>query len=501
MIFSDPKILVKYLIKNKINDIILCHGVFDLVHLGHIKYFNEAKKNGKFLIVSVTSDKYIKKGTGRPLFNENLRMEHVSNIKSVDAVVLSDYPSAVEVIKLIKPKFYFKGPDYKINKSDKTKKIYLEKKEVEKHGGQTKYTSDITFSSTKLINSQNLIFNDKQTEFIKKIKKKYSLSDINNLLKPIKKLKALIIGEIIIDEYNFGDIIGKSGKEPHLVLKESFNESYAGGSAAVARHISSFVDSAKVISFFGNEKKYIKILKQQSDFKIKYDLFKPYNEFNTIVKKRFIDLKSNYKLFGSYILPHRHKTFLNDKLLNKIKKNFSNFDLMIVCDYGHGLLSDKTIRYLNKVKKFLTLNVQLNSSNIGTHTLQKYKNIDLLIINESEMRFELKNENEDIRIIAKRYIKNKKLKNLVITRGLNGAILLDKKNMFECPAFALKSIDKVGAGDAMFSIISLCLKKNLDKNLSLFLGSLAAAFSVQNIGNKKIFSFSELENYLEYSLK
>ena len=53
----------------------------------------------------------------------------------------------------------------------------------------------------------------------------------------------------------------------------------------------------------------------------------------------------------------------------------------------------------------------------------------------------------------------------------------------------------------MLSIISLCLKNNLDKNLSLFLGSLAAAVSVQSIGNKKIFNFSELENYLEYSLK
>jgi len=501
MIFADPKLLAKYLRKHSINKIVLCHGVFDLVHLGHIKYFNEAKKNGEFLVVSITSDKYIKKGPGRPLFNENFRMEYVSNIKSVDAVVLSDNASAVEVIKFIKPKFYIKGPDYKINKSDKTKKIYLEKKEVEKHGGQIKYTSDITFSSTKLINSQNLIFNSKQTNFIKKIKKKYSLNDIKNFLKSIKKLKALVIGEIIIDEYNFGDIIGKSGKEPHLVFKESFNESYAGGSAAVARHISSFVDFVKVISFFGNEKKYIKILKQQSDLKIKYDLFKPYNEFNTIVKKRFIDLKSSYKLFGSYILPYVHKIFLNNKLINKIKKNLSNFDLIIVCDYGHGLLSDETIRYMNKVNKFIALNVQLNSSNIGTHTLNKYKNTDLLIINESEMRFELKNEHEDIKIIAKRYFKNKKLKNLVITRGLNGALLLDKKNIYDCPAFAFNSIDKVGAGDAMLSIISLCLKNDLDKNLSLFLGSLAAAFSVQSIGNKRIFNFSELENYLDYSLK
>tara|TARA_B100000780_G_scaffold259496_1_gene210594 strand:- start:8672 stop:10177 length:1506 start_codon:yes stop_codon:yes gene_type:complete len=501
MIFFNPKLLVRHINNYKISNIVLCHGVFDLVHVGHIKYFNEAKKNGDYLIVSVTSDKFIKKGPGRPLFNESLRMEYLSNIKNIDAVVLSDHASAVEVIKHIKPKFYIKGPDYKINKSDKTKKIYLEKKEVEKHGGEIKYTSNITFSSTKLINSQNLIFDNKQTNFIKKIKKKYNLTKIINLLKPIKKLRVLVVGEIVIDEYNFGDIIGKSGKEPHLVLKESFKESYAGGSAAVARHISSFVKSAKVISFFGNEKKNIEILKQQSDVKIKYDLFKPYSKFDTIVKKRFIDLKSNYKLFGSYILPNLHKTLFNNQLLQKIKKNLSKFDLIIVCDYGHGLLSNETIKHLNKIKKFLSLNIQLNSSNIGTHTLNKYNNVDILIINESELRFELKNEYENIKTVAKKYFKNRKLKNLVITRGLSGALLVDKKKIYECPAFAFKSIDKVGAGDAMLSIISLCLKNNIDKDLSLFLGSLAAAFSVQSIGNKKIFNFSEMENFLKYSLR
>ncbi len=501
MIFNDPSKLDNYLKKNKVKNVVLCHGVFDLVHLGHLKYFNEAKSYGSYLVVSVTSDKFIKKGFGRPLFKQNMRMEYISNLKCVNAVVLSDAASAVNVIKQIKPKFYVKGPDYKINKNDKSKKIFLEKKEVENHGGKIKYTSEITFSSTKLINSHNLIFNKEQTDFIKKIKRKFSLDQIKRLIDSLKKLNVLVVGEIIFDEYNFGDVIGKSGKEPHLVLKEHFKETYAGGSAAIGKHVSSFVNSVKIISFFGNEKKYSNILSNKIKKNIKLDLFRPTNKFSSIIKKRFIDIKSNYKLFGSYLLPREDKLIGQNNLSKKIKKNINKSDLIIICDYGHGLINKETIKYLNKLNKFLSLNIQLNSSSIGTHSIKNYQNIDTLIINESELRFELKNETDDIKSIALNYFKYKKLNNLVITRGANGALLIDKNKIYKCPAFAIKSVDKVGAGDAMLSIMSLCLRNKFDKDLSLFFGSIAGAFSVQNLGNKKTFDFEELENFLEYSLK
>ena len=62
-----------------------------------------------------------------------------------------------------------------------------------------------------------------------------------NKIYDLKKLNLLIIGELIFDDYNFGNIIGKSGKEPHLVFEKKFNEIYVGGSGAIARHLSTFL--------------------------------------------------------------------------------------------------------------------------------------------------------------------------------------------------------------------------------------------------------------------
>jgi bifunctional ADP-heptose synthase (sugar kinase/adenylyltransferase) len=128
--------------------------------------------------------------------------------------------------------------------------------------------------------------------------------------------------------------------------------------------------------------------------------------------------------------------------------------------------------------------------------------VNSIIINENEIRQELRDNVSDIRVLGKTLVKNKKIDNLIITRGSDGALLINKDcKIFSCPGFALKSIDKVGAGDAMLSIASLGLKLKLDPELVLFISSLAAAISVESIGNKEHVTYQKLDRTLEYMLK
>ena len=87
--------------------IVQCHGVFDLIHIGHIKHFETAKKSGDVLVVSVTSDKYVNKGPDRPVFKEEHRAEFISSINTVDYVYINRSEIAIPAIKLIKPSFFF----------------------------------------------------------------------------------------------------------------------------------------------------------------------------------------------------------------------------------------------------------------------------------------------------------------------------------------------------------------------------------------------------------
>jgi bifunctional ADP-heptose synthase (sugar kinase/adenylyltransferase) len=192
------------------------------------------------------------------------------------------------------------------------------------------------------------------------------------------------------------------------------------------------------------------------------------------------------------------KKFL--KLINKLTKQN---DLVVVSDYGHGLISKKAANLICKNSKFLALNAQINSSNIGFHTIRNYKNFNTLIINEKEIRHEMREKSLKLETLMVKLSIEKNIKNLIVTRGNNGSIMYTKnqKKFNYADAFAKNIIDKTGAGDTMLSLIGPCLKNNLDSNLTLLIGSLAAAQSVETIGNKhpiaKLKILKNLENVLK----
>ena len=92
--------------------VILCHGTFDLMHTGHIRYLKSAREKGDVLFVTVTADEFVNKGPGRPVFSQELRMENLGHLNFVDYVAVNHAPTAVNVLSDVKPHAYVKGPDY-----------------------------------------------------------------------------------------------------------------------------------------------------------------------------------------------------------------------------------------------------------------------------------------------------------------------------------------------------------------------------------------------------
>ena len=256
----------------KVNDLIkklksekrvvaLSHGVFDLIHHGHLRHFEEIKKKSDILIVSVTSDRFVKKGANRPYFSIKDRLYTLSKLENIDYVIESDSLSSLNVIKKIKPDFYCKGPDYKNLKLDRSKKIYIEKQTVEKFGGKLFITSSKTSSSSKLINSE-YIFSNEQINYLKKIKKKCDIHSIIKILKTFNKTEIFIIGETIIDIYKKLDVLNKSGKESVLNFLERKSSTYLGGVLSVANHISEFSNKISILTYLGKKREYLSFIKK-----------------------------------------------------------------------------------------------------------------------------------------------------------------------------------------------------------------------------------------------
>jgi rfaE bifunctional protein kinase chain/domain/rfaE bifunctional protein nucleotidyltransferase chain/domain len=489
-------------LKSKGKKIVHCHGVFDLLHIGHIKHFEEAKTFGEVLVVSITPDEFVNKGPGRPAFTTSLRLESIAALESVDYVFANKWPTAEKAIKIIQPDVYCKGPDYKDHLDDITGKIKDEEAAVQLVGGKVLYTDDITFSSSSLLNKYGNLHSQDLELFIRGITDKYSFESIKLKLEQLKKLKVLVIGETIIDQYVFCEALGKSGKEPVLVLRDLETQEYLGGSIAIARHLSSFCETISVLSFLGEDNEYKSFIEDNVEENINLNFFNK-SDSPTIVKRRFVDHIDRKKVLGVYsINDDLLKEDEEEKFIESFDKLSQEHDLIIISDYGHGIITPKIANHISNSEKFVSLNAQVNAANIGTHDIRKYHDVNCLIINETELRHEMRQRDGDLEKLAIELKEAINANYISVTKGREGAFLLNGKKLpVNCPGFAIEVVDKIGSGDALLALLSVSLYSKIEEDLSLFIASIAAAQSVESIGNSSPVSKVKLLKTISHFLK
>ena len=205
--------IIREQLKEEDKKIVLCHGVFDLIHPGHIIHFEQAKAMGDVLVVSITSEKFVRKGPGRPYFNDEMRMKFLEAIEHIDYVMLSEGYTVDDIVEVVEPDIYVKGEEYKKAKDDITGKITEEQEIVEKHGGSIQFTSGQVFSSTKLINTALSGLPDDVVKYTKKFITKYSMEDIKEYSRKVEELKVLVVGDVIIDKYTYCKVHGLMSKD------------------------------------------------------------------------------------------------------------------------------------------------------------------------------------------------------------------------------------------------------------------------------------------------
>lgn len=486
--------------KNK--KIVLCHGVFDLVHPGHLNYLKKAKQLGDILIVSVTSDKYVNKGPGRPVFDIHQRISFLADLKFVDKVYESKDYTAEKVIEKIKPDIYCKGIDYSNKKKNKKDaNLIKEINSLKKHGGKFVFVKEKKFSSSRLINNNDLQnLNKEQIDYIKSLKKIISLNDINKNIEKFKKLKVLVVGEIIIDNYIFIEPVGKSGKEPILIYKKKNENKFIGGTGYISNLVSSFSKSVDLFTYIGERKEEFNFIKNNLNKKIKLH-YVTKNKSPTIIKTRYLESYRYNKIMGIYKVNDALMTGLEEKyIIKKLSKLVKKCDLIILADYGHGFIKKNIRNYLQKFKNKLYLNAQINSFNRDFHSLSKYKFANSLVLNESELRHEMKDQDSNLDKLVKKLKTQIKLEHIIVTKGRFGATHYVKNNKFHCPAFSNIAIDSTGAGDTYFSLASLGLSARINYKLMNLISSIASSYSVNNLTNKKYYNKKLLLRHLNYML-
>lgn len=489
-------------LKEQGKKVVLCHGVFDLLHPGHLRHFESAKKYGDVLIVTITADKFVRRGPGRPVFNDHIRADVLAALEVVDYVSIIHEPTAIDFIKKVKPSIYAKGPDYRKKDKDITGKIYDEERAIKSVGGKIVFTNDETCSSSQLINNHLETYPPETSKYLSKFGKKYSIDDINSLFESVHGLRVLVIGDAIIDQYHYCASMGRSSKEPIVANKFISDESFAGGVLATANHVAEVVNHVDLVTLLGKQDSWQKFIKKQLATNIVTHFIERINT-NTTIKRRYVLKDPPRKLF--------EVCFMNDNVINRdtersvaaeINKLIAKADLVVVNDFGHGFLTPRLIDLICKKAKILALNVQTNSANAGFNLVTKYPKANMMCVDEVELRYATHDKMGDLKKNVRQVQDNLKVNLLITTRGATGSLIYsDKKVFIEAPALTDRVVDAVGAGDALFAYTAPCFAAGAPPDMLGFIGNAVGALAVQIVGNRQSVEMVDVIKYVTRLLR
>ncbi|MDP2932324.1 MAG: PfkB family carbohydrate kinase, partial [Chloroflexota bacterium] len=400
------------------------------------------------------------------------------------------------------PDVYCKGSDYADAREDLTGKISDEEVAIRSVGGRIHFTDEITFSSTQLLNTHFDVFPDEAQSFLKDFRTKYTARDIVSRLQGLKGMRVLVIGDAIIDEYHYCSPLGKSPKEILIPAKYLYQETFAGGILAVANHIAGFCDKVDMITCLGLQNTYENFILEHLKPNVSAKFFYRPNA-PTIVKRRFVEVDILRKMFEVYLMDG---TSLPDSVNQQVQRYLSSsvgdYDLVVAGDYGHGFLGSEIIRLLCQGAKFLAVNAQTNSANIGFNLITKYPRADYICVDEPEIRLATHDNISQVESLLTGVTRQLDCHQAVVTRGHRGSLVYDERNGFlAIPVFSREVVDRVGAGDAYLSITSPCVAAGFPAELVGFIGNTVGALKIRIVGNKSSVEPVPLFKYINTLLK
>jgi len=305
--------------------------------------------------------------------------------------------------------------------------------------------------------------------------------------------KVLITGDIMLDKYYFGNVERISPEAPVPVVNIKKEETRLGGAANVAHNISSLGGQVLLCGaighdFFGKE---IERMARQKN--IGTALVK--NSFPTTTKARIIGGKQQIVR-----LDFEEKMSLSPKeeeqLQQSIATALSRYDILVISDYGKGLVSESLCQFLISQARQNRLPVIIDPKGKNWN---KYTGADLITPNVKELSdiagYAVDNEDTAIETAAREVIGLYRLTSLLVTRSEKGMSLVTPHESIHIPTQAEEVFDVSGAGDTVIAALSICIANGMAIPEAMQVANAAAGIVVKKIGTATL-TIEELNNCL-----
>lgn len=460
---------------------VMCHGVFDIVHPGHIRHLMAAKEHADILIASLTCDRHINKANMRPYVPEQLRAVNLAAFEMVDFVLIDNEQTACANLKILKPDYYAKGFEYAKANNEKTKN---EVEILESYGGEILFTpGDVVYSSSTLIEQlpPNLSIDTLLTTMRAE---ELQFKHLYDALDSISGIGVHVVGDLIVDTITHTALIGGMSKTPTFSVQVKDKQDYVGGAGIVAKHMKSAGANVTLSTVVGQDSNGVRAIDDLSEYGI--ELCHVVDPSRSTTNKNAIEAQG-YRLLKIDTVDNRP---IGGKVLGQIKEDLrmSNADVVAFTDFRHGVFTRETIPALTAIipaKAFKVADSQV-ASRWGN--ILEFKGFDLITPNEREARFALGDQDSVIRPLASRLYEEAQCRHMILKLGERG-VMADKSTIGPDHAFHFVGsfvenlTDAVGAGDALLAYSTLTLKATNNILIAAIIGSFAAALECEQDGN------------------
>ncbi|RJP29706.1 MAG: D-glycero-beta-D-manno-heptose-7-phosphate kinase [Candidatus Omnitrophota bacterium] len=323
------------------------------------------------------------------------------------------------------------------------------------------------------------------------------MKEFDKLIKDFRKARILVIGDLILDEYIWGDVSRISPEAPVPVVWAKKRNFMPGGAANVASNIVSLGAKVCLLGVIGDYASADTMLTELKKRKIPTGTVFIDRHRHTTLKTRIIAghqqiVRVDWE--DTHPVPKK----INDKIINFVTKNIDKFDAVIIEDYGKGVINiellEKVVKLGAKKKKVITVDPK-------EEHFQYYRGVTSITPNRRELENAVRNlkikdtsnkfkicddklfSDKEIENAARQILKYLGLDSILVTLGENGMWLFENNGHdVKIPTVAQEVFDVSGAGDAVIACFTLALASGAQKKKAAALANIAAGIVVGKLG-------------------
>ena len=492
--------------------IVQCHGCFDIVHPGHVRYLQFARQLGDVLVVSLTGDAVVSKGPDRPYIPQELRAENLAAFEFVDWVVIDPNATACESLEALQPDVYVKGREYA---GANDPRFVREREIVERYGGRVVFHSgDVVFSSTRLIES--LEGEEHLSECRLRVlcnRNAIDLSTARANVEGFVDTPVIVVGDVIRERYVFCDASEAADDAPVLSLRKLGCESYWGGAVAAAMQLQALGARPLLVTTIGQDAVSGEIMRELEEREI---------ETHALPLRRRLVKRTTFVADDAKVLKLSDgdcellDSASERRVAAMIAERLVGVRLLAWCDHGYGTITPGLVGTVADVARRRDVTVA-GCAPGPRGEIRSLHNTDLLCITERRLREAMHDMGSGLPAVAWNLLNGSTGQTAIVSLHKRGLIGFDGRGAegdVACgagrrrcdspqrlrsefvPALGGHFVDALGVDEAVLSVASLALANGGTLPLATYLSAAAATMAAAGAG-RTLVQVERLQSWLD----